>query len=125
MRYRWLLVGAGARYTDWPQMTYSGEDYRSGEDYEVGIEYSFAAEADMPGFPVRIRSGLHLEPQVYGNEDAPSHRKIWNVGTGFLLENALLVDLSYSWSTLETTQGWDYEEHGFFGHLAVSFMYRY
>ena len=127
LRYRWLLFGAGARYTDWPQMTYSGEDYRSGEDddYKTGIEYDLGIEVDLPYFPARLRGGVHLEPQVYRNVEGPSHRKIWIVGAGFLLEGALLVDISYSWSGLKTTQTRDYEEHRDFGHTAVSFMYRY
>ncbi len=78
------------------------EQMRSTVNYNLGVEYTFA------DLGLRLRGGYFLQASPY--KDAPSsfNKKYFTFGFGFLVEEAVSIDLAYlhgNWTTYESNYG--------------------
>jgi len=105
-----LLLSLDADYTDWTQMSFSNGDpsldltntdiksiFRSTTNLRLGGEYEF------PGTGFRIRGGYAYLPSPYQSDINGADQKYVTAGVGFIVENAVSIDIGYARGTWNTS----------------------
>jgi len=108
-----LLLSGDVDFTDWTQMEFSDptdpdmlndntlikERFKSTVNVRLGTEYA------VPNTDLRLRAGFAYLPSPYIIDSSPNAQKFITGGLGWIIEDAVRIDLGYAYGFWNTDDG--------------------